>query len=194
MSRFPSVTLQLPDWVDEVAPPGTVFASTEAWMDFVIELSRRNVAESTGGPFGAAVFEIESGRLVAPGVNLVVPSSTAVAHAEIVAVALAGVASGSFDLGKSEMPATVLAASTEPCAMCFGAVPWSGVRRLVCGARDEDARAVGFDEGPKMIDWQSALQSRGIEVILDVRRESAVTVLQDYAAIGGTIYNGRSGA
>jgi hypothetical protein len=34
----------------------------------------------------------------------------------------------------------------------FGAVPWSGVRRLACGARDEDASDIGFDEGPKMAD------------------------------------------
>lgn len=193
MSAFPEVTLRLPDWVDEVAQPGSVYPTTGERMAFVIELSRRNVSEGTGGPFGAAVFEIESGRLLAPGVNMVVPSSTAVAHAEIVAVALAGVAAGGFDLGRDDLPATVLVASTEPCAMCFGAVPWSGVRRLVCGARDEDAREVGFDEGPKMIDWQSALQSRGIEVILDVSRAQAVAVLRDYAASGGMIYNGRSG-
>ncbi len=193
MSAFPEVTLRLPDWVDEVAQPGSVYPTTGERMAFAIELSRRNVSEGTGGPFGAAVFEIESGRLLAPGVNMVVPSSTAVAHAEIVAVALAGVAAGGFDLGRDDLPATVLVASTEPCAMCFGAVPWSGVRRLVCGARDEDAREVGFDEGPKMIDWQSALQSRGIEVILDVSRAQAVAVLRDYAASGGMIYNGRSG-
>jgi len=33
--------------------------------------------------------------------------------------------------------------------MCFGAVPWSGVRHLVCGVRGEDAAEVGFNEEPK---------------------------------------------
>jgi len=28
----------------------------------------------------------------------------------------------------------------------------SGVQQPVCGARDEDARAIGFDEGPKLTD------------------------------------------
>lgn len=192
-SRFPSLTLGLPSWIDQVTEPGAVYPDTEARMGLAIELAARNIAEGTGGPFGAAVFEIETGRLIAPGVNLVMPSSAAVAHAEIVAVALAGVASGGFDLGRVDHPPAVLVTSTEPCAMCFGAVPWSGVRRLVCGARDEDARAIGFDEGPKMIDWESALTSRGIEVIRDVRRNQAVEVLRSYVSEGGTIYNGRGG-
>ncbi len=191
MTAYPSLTLRLPDWVDDIAPPGTVCETRSERMGLVVELSRRNFEEGTGGPFGAAVFEIETGRLIAPGVNLVMPSSAAVAHAEIVAVALAGVVTGSFDLGSEGMPPAVLVASTEPCAMCFGAVPWSGVRRLVCGARDEDARAIGFDEGPKMIDWESALTSRGIEVVRDVMRTEAMAVLEEYGASGGVIYNGR---
>jgi tRNA(Arg) A34 adenosine deaminase TadA len=73
--------------------------------------------------------------------------------------------------------------------MCFGAVPWSGVRRLVCGARDEDARAIGFDEGPKLADWVTALNDRGITVLRDVLRDDAVAVLRDYIASGGIIYN-----
>lgn len=191
MSRFPAMTFQLPDWIDGLIDPERRYPGVDEQMDLVIDLSRRNVELGTGGPFGAAVFEQESGRLVAPGVNLVVPSSSAIAHAEIVAVALAGVATGGFDLGRPDLPRTVLVASTEPCAMCFGAVPWSGVSGLICGARDEDARAVGFDEGPKVADWESALVERGIRVTRDVRRPEARAVLEAYATSGGTIYNGR---
>ena len=82
-----------------------------------------------------------------------------------------------------------MVASTEPCAMCFGAIPWSGVTRLVCGARDEDARRIGFDEGPKLPDWRKALQKRGIRVTRDVLREEAVAVLDLYVDLGGPIYN-----
>jgi tRNA(Arg) A34 adenosine deaminase TadA len=191
MSRFPAMTFQLPDWIDRLIDPERAYPGVDEQMDLVIDLSRRNVELGTGGPFGAAVFEQESGRLVAPGVNLVVPSSSAIAHAEIVAVALAGVATGGFDLGRPDLPRTVLVASTEPCAMCFGAVPWSGVSGLICGARDEDARAVGFDEGPKVADWETALVERGIGVTRDVHRPEARAVLEAYATAGGTIYNGR---
>ena len=194
MTGFPDVVWRLPWWVEEMLgdDPAT-YPSVEDQMRLVVALASRNVAEGTGGPFAAAVFEIEGGRLVAPGVNMVVPTSTAVAHAETVAISVAGVVSGSFDLGAEGAPAAVLVTSTEPCAMCFGAVPWSGVRRLVCGARDEDARAVGFDEGPKMGDWVERLEERGIEVVRDVYRTDAREVLEAYVRGGGVVYNGRQG-
>lgn len=181
----------LPAWASDLIDDTPRTDPSEQVL-FAIELARRNVAERTGGPFGAAVFEIDSGRLVAAGVNLVVPTNAAIAHAEIVAIALAGQAVSSFDLGAEGLPPMVLACSCEPCAMCFGAVPWSGVRRLLVGARDEDARAVGFDEGPKMPDWKQQLEARGIEVIVDVERETGARVLREYVDAGGPVYNGRS--
>ena len=77
--------------------------------------------------------------------------------------------------------------------MCLGATPWSGVRHLVCAARDEEARAAGFDEGAKPALWVSALEMRGITVERDVLREEAAGVLREYAERGGEIYNSRQG-
>lgn len=191
---FPQVTLVLPGWVEELLPdPERTYPTEEDRMRLVVELSRLNVERGTGGPFGAAIFERETGRLLAPGMNLVVPSSCSVAHAEMVAIMIAQQVAGDFDLGSEGKPAYELYASTEPCAMCFGAIPWSGVRGLLCGARDEDARAVGFDEGAKLPDWITALEERGIPVKRDVLREDAARVLRDYANSGGEIYNSRQG-
>jgi len=195
MSRAqPEGRVSLPEWMADVAGPDTTCASIEERMAFVVDLARRNVAHGTGGPFGAAVFERDTGRLVAPGVNRVVPLHNAAAHAEIVAITLAGVVRRSFDLGAPDAPPTELVTSVEPCAMCYGAVPWSGVSRLVCGARADDARAVGFDEGDKPADWVAALERRGIVVVTDVSRPDAAVVLREYAASGGPIYNGSAGA
>ncbi len=188
LSAFPILTVALPDWMSEVCQPGAVFPTVEKKMGLVIELARTNVARETGGPFGAAVFDMDTGEVIAPGVNLVVSTHAALAHAEMLAIALAGRALGSFDLG---VRPTELVSSTEPCAMCLGAVPWSGVRRLVCGARDEDARRIGFDEGDKPSDWIGRLRTRGIDVVQDVCRAEVTSVLEEYALAGGTIYNGR---
>ena len=191
MSTFPDVRFELPGWINNLdLDEPVVCRDVESQARFVIELALRNMREQSGGPFGAAVFDIDSGALVAPGVNLVVPAAAAVAHAEIVAIAVAGSVQGEYDLGAAGAR-RVLVASTEPCAMCFGSVHWSGVSRLVCSARDEDARAVGFDEGPKMEDWVERLEARGVEVIRDVERTAAVEVLNEYVVSGGTIYNGR---
>ena len=189
----PEVTLRLPDWVGEVCGAGRVLRTVEDRMRFVVELSRLNVRHGTGGPFGAAIFERETGRLLAPGVNLVVGSGCSVFHAEMVAIMVAQKVAGTFDLGGRDLPSYELVASTEPCAMCLGATPWSGVRHLVCAARDEDARAVGFDEGAKMDEWVGSLEDRGISVELGVLREEAVAVLREYAERGGEIYNSRQG-
>lgn len=181
--------ISLPDWTSEhIANGQPTFATDEERMRLVIGLARENVVRGTGGPFGAAVFDA-GGRLIAPGVNGVLRCNCCVAHAEILAIALAQQSVGRYDLSGGGNDDTTLATSTEPCAMCLGAVVWSGVTRLVCGARDEDARAVGFDEGPKPSDWPQALEQRGIHVVRDVLRNEASDVLRNYAANGGEIYN-----
>jgi tRNA(Arg) A34 adenosine deaminase TadA len=132
------------------------------------------------------VFSGVTGEVLGLGVNRVEPTSTCVAHAEVLALALAGQTVGSYSL---DGHAAVLVTSTEPCAMCLGAVGWSGVERVVCGAADEDARAVGFDEGDKPSDWQAALERRGVTVARGVQRDRAAAAMQRYLRAGGTVYN-----
>ena len=187
--NLPEITIHLPGWVEDFlknAPE--VFPSVEDRMRFVLALSRQNVQRATGGPFAAAVFDSD-GRLIAPGVNMVVASNCSVFHSEILALVIAQRLLGRYDLSDGGTLRYELFATTEPCAMCFGAIPWSGVSRLVCGARDEDARAIGFDEGPKLADWVASLNDRGIAVLRDVFRTDAVKVLQEYVAAGGPIYH-----
>lgn len=189
---FPNVELRLPPWISDVVSEGGAYPDPGSRMALAVELARNNVERGTGGPFGAAVFDREAGRLVAPGVNLVMSAGCSVAHAEIVAIMFAQKVEGTFDLG-SDGRDYELFTSTEPCAMCLGAVPWSGVRHLVCAARDEDARAIGFDEGTKVADWEESLTRRGISVRRDVGRAEASVVLREYAERGGEIYNSREG-
>lgn len=196
MKHYRSLSLELPSWLPPLIPDSGVFLdAVEGRMEFVVRLARLNVEQGTGGPFAAAVFERESGRLVAPGVNLVVPANCSLAHAEMVAIMLAQQELGTFDLGGEGLPACELVTSTEPCAMCLGAIPWSGVRRLVCGATKADAEACGFDEGERPASWISGLERRGIEVLRELRRAEAAEVLRRYVESGGLAYNGRqSGA
>ncbi len=184
-----AIHLALPGWLAALLAqaPERIMA-VDARIGFVLDLARHNVAAGTGGPFAAAVFERDSGRLVAAAVNLVVPGCCSPAHAEIVALALAQQSLGSHDLGAPGLPAMELAASTEPCAMCLGAIPWSGVRSLLCGARGADAEAIGFDEGDKPANWPACLAARGIAVQRDLQRDAAAAILRDYAAAGGPVY------
>ncbi|GAV20888.1 guanine deaminase [Mariprofundus micogutta] len=185
------ISIQLPEWSAALLRnAGSEFATVESRMALAISLSSMNIEHGTGGPFGAAIFNIDTHELLSIGMNLVVTSNCSMSHAEMVAISSAQQRLGRFDLGATK-DSYELVSSCEPCAMCFGAIPWSGIRHLVCGARDEDARAIGFDEGPKMDNWQEALEKRGITVATDICRQEAADVLQQYANASGTIYNGR---
>ncbi len=183
--------LDVPSWMDEVTRPGGTYLGDGEKMALVIRLARENVARHTGGPFGAAVFESESGRLVAAGVNSVTRLENCVLHAEVVAIMLAQQRVRSFTLSAPGLPVHELVTSCEPCAMCLGATLYSGVSRVVMGASREDAMAVGFDEGPVFAESYGYLADRGITIVRDVRRAEAVSVLQAYRDAGGPIYNAR---
>lgn len=183
------IRIALPPWVEGfLAGRPTHYPDDPAAMDLAIALARENLGRGSGGPFGALVLESASGRLAAVGVNLVVAARCSIAHAEMVALASLQQGLGRHDLGRAVPGGYVLVSSAEPCAMCMGALPWSGIGRLVCGARDEDVRAAGFDEGDKPQDWPAAFARRGIALARDCRRAQASAVLQAYAASGGPIY------
>lgn len=187
--NYPNIRIALPRWVDDFLDGReSVYPTLEQRMQLAISLSRENVRRG-GGPFGAAVFDIDTHKLIAPGVNLVIPANCSVAHAEMVAIMVAQQVVGSFDLSGAGLPPFELVTSTEPCIQCFGGLLWSGIKRVVCGARAADAEAIGFDEGPKPADWMAECKARNISVVQDVLRLAASAVLQDYAAGGGLIYN-----
>jgi len=188
---FPAFSIQLPQWVYSFTPDSkTIYSTIEERMELAIELAAQNINHD-GGPFGAAVFERQSGKLIAPGINLVMQTNCSVVHAEIVAIVFAQQKVENFDLGTEGFPDYELVTSTEPCAMCLGAIPWSGIKSVVCGARDEDARMIGFDEGEKPKQWIVALEDLGIKVTRDICRDKAKAIMQQYVDEGGIIYNGR---
>ena len=63
-----SVTVTLPEWVGGVVDWERSYATDDERIDLAIALSRANVREGTGGPFGCAIFDLATGRelLVTP--------------------------------------------------------------------------------------------------------------------------------
>jgi tRNA(Arg) A34 adenosine deaminase TadA len=185
-----TLTIDYPRWVAETIDWSNTYRSDSERMDVAIAVARENVRRGTGGPFGAAIFESGSGRLVSVGMNSVVRLSNCTLHGEMVAFMMAQAALGSYTLGAPGMPSHEMHTSCEPCAMCLGATLWSGVRRLVCAAGRDDAMRLHFDEGPVFEQSYRYLEERGIEIVRGVRREEAVNVLEEYRARGGPVYNG----
>lgn len=182
------LTIALPPWVPSLVAGRTHFASDDDRMALAIALSRENVARGTGGPFGAAVFNDATGELLAVGTNSVRRLGNCVLHAEVMALMFAVQTAGSHAFDRAAPPAIMLATSCDPCAMCLGAVLWSGVRRVVCGATREDAMTIGFDEGPVFPASLQYLADRGVAFTHGVQREAARAVLQNFVAAGNPVY------
>ncbi|HEX8767248.1 MAG TPA: tRNA adenosine(34) deaminase TadA [Jatrophihabitans sp.] len=88
-------------------------------------------------PVGAVVLSAE-GAVLATGHNLRRTLADPTAHAEVLALRRAGKA-----LGDWQLTGCTLVVTLEPCTMCAGAVVLSRIRRLVFGAWDDKAGAVG---------------------------------------------------
>ncbi|WP_420130029.1 nucleoside deaminase [Longimicrobium sp.] len=190
ISPIPPLAIDYPAWVQTVVDWERAYTTDEERMRLAIRMSRENVERDTGGPFGAAVFELESGRLVAVGMNSVVRLNNCMLHGEGMAVMMAQSRLDCFTLRSDDGPAYELVTSCEPCAMCLGTTLWSGVRRLVCGAGRDDAVKLGFDEGPVFPESYAYLEARGIRVVHGMLRDEANAVLELYRARQGPIYNG----
>jgi len=184
------VRIRLPGWIAEVVDADRLYRTDRDKVELAVALSRENVRRSTGGPFGAAIFEAETGRLAGVGVNLVMTHQNSSLHAEIVAFMVAEARVGSYTLDLPGGPAHELATSCEPCAMCLGGVLWSGVRRVLSAAARQDAHDLAFDEGPVFPESYAYLEARGVVFTRDILRAEAREVLALYQRSGGTVYNG----
>ena len=101
-------------------------------------LSLAKVAADNGDvPVGAIVVN-EAGEILGTGQNLREQSNDPTAHAEVIAIRQAAEKIGSWRLDDLTIVVTL-----EPCAMCAGAIAQSRIKRLVFGAWDEKAGAVG---------------------------------------------------
>lgn len=185
--------VSLPAWTKaELARLPAKLETHQQRMEAVIRFSALNIQHDTGGPFAAGVFNDETGELLVMGVNRVVPSHCSSAHAEVVALSLAQRKLGAFDLGGPDMPRYQLVVNWRPCAMCYGAVVWSGVRSLVIAGSDGQLEQItGFDEGPIHPQWKAELERRGICVTEDVLKEQACDVFRTFRDSGKLVYNGR---
>ena len=139
-------------------------------MEIALEQALFSSKASGDVPVGAVVLD-EIGRLVGIGSNRRELLSDPVGHAEIVAIKSAARA-----LGKWRLDGCTLVVTLEPCAMCAGAIAQSRISRLVFGAFDEKAGAVG--SLMDVLRDPRALQK--VEVISGVMQVECAKVLSDF--------------
>src|SRR5260221_13168751 len=96
--EHPIVQVEYPPWVDEVVDFSRAYKRDEDRMRVAVGAARANVERATGGPFGAAIFESRSGKLVAVGMNAVVRLNNCVLHGGRMAFMMAQQSVSSFTL------------------------------------------------------------------------------------------------
>lgn len=106
-------------------------------MAKAIELARAAASASGDVPVGAIILN-KNGEVISTGANQRELSNNPTAHAEIIAIQKAASAIGNWRLDGCTLVVTL-----EPCSMCAGAIAQARIPRLVFGAWDEKAGAVG---------------------------------------------------
>ena len=107
------------------------------YMQTAIDLSKKNLRNHHGGPFGAVV--VKNGKIIGRASNCVIKNNDPTAHAEITAIREACKKIKSYDLSGCE-----LYTSCYPCPMCLSAVIWSNIKKVYYGNTKEDAAGIGF--------------------------------------------------
>jgi tRNA(adenine34) deaminase len=143
--------------------------NSEELMRLAIDVAKS--ATRTGDvPVGAIVINSD-GVLIGKGFNEREANNDPTAHAEIVAIR-----SAASRLQNSRLDGCTLIVTLEPCAMCAGAIAQSRISKVIFGAWDEKAGAVGSI-------WDVLRDPRSIfkvEVNAGVLKEECAELLTDF--------------
>jgi len=138
-----------------------------AWMQRALALAA-DAAMRDEVPVGAVL--VRNGNELGAGGNAVVVCHDPTAHAEIVALRRAASAVGNYRL-----PGSTLYVTLEPCAMCVGALVQARVARVVYGAHDPKAGALG-----SVLDVNTGVLNHRFEVGSGVLADASIALLQQF--------------
>jgi tRNA(Arg) A34 adenosine deaminase TadA len=110
----------------------------EKFMKEAIKICEHGIKKGQT-PFGAVI--VKDGKIIARGHNQVWMDNDITAHGEVTAIRKAN-----KKLGKVKLKGCTIYSTTEPCPMCFSAIHWAGVDRIVYGASIADVKKLGFSE------------------------------------------------
>ncbi len=139
-------------------------------MTIALEQARFSSEASGDVPVGAVVLD-SKGRMVGIGSNRRELLGDPIGHAEIVAIKSAARA-----LGNWRLDGCTLVVTLEPCAMCAGAIQQSRIAKVVFGAWDEKAGAVG-----SVLDLlRDPRALHKVEVVAGFREAESVALLKKF--------------
>ena len=153
----------------------------EAFMRLALNKARWGVQEGQT-PFGACIVDAQ-GQVVTCEHNRVWSELDPTAHAEVTAVRLACQPRKTIALGGCTIYST-----TEPCPMCFAAIHWARISRIVYAATIAAARAAGFNEMNLSNEQFKELAGLSVEIVAGVLAGDGVSLFEEWKRHGGKAY------
>jgi len=144
----------------------------QEYMNIAIEISKKATY-----PYGAVI--VKDNQIIGRSDSNTMVSKSAFSHAELVAIENAMEYLGGYLCAEGGKGVTIYS-SCEPCAMCMGAILYTGIERLVYSATLEDSKEIVNDILIKAENVANACTNRNIEIIHEFEREKAVKILREW--------------
>ncbi len=149
------------------------FLPCEETMRQAIRSADENSKSGDGGPFGACI--VRYGEILVVAHNTVLRDADATCHAEVNAIRAA-----SRLLRQHDLSDCIIYSTTEPCPMCFSAIHWAGIKRIVYGTSIEDVQKLGFNELPISNQQMNQLGAADIAIHADFLRHECQALLDNW--------------
>lgn len=147
------------------------------FMQRAIDLSRQNVEQMEGGPFGAVI--VRDGEIIGEAHNRVLLTNDPTAHAEVEAIRAA-----CRHIDHYALSGCVIYTSAEPCPMCLSAIYWARIDKIYYVNTRDDSAFAGFDDSLIYNQIPMPLQERSIPAVrLDMPEAATVMKLWKANAI-----------
>ena len=113
--------------------------SDQVYLSLAAQEASFGMSKGDGGPFGAVL--VYKDMVIASTHNTVLVAKDPTCHAEINAIRWA-----TREMGQLFLDNCTVYSTTEPCPMCFSALHWARVKRVVYSTTIQDVKRLGFNE------------------------------------------------
>jgi tRNA(Arg) A34 adenosine deaminase TadA len=150
------------------------------YMQMAIDIARVGMSKG-GSPFGCCI--VKGDKVVACEHNVVLQTLDSTAHAEVTALRVA-----CKNLQTIDLAGCTLYSTTEPCPMCFSAIHWANVDKIIFGAGIEDAMSAGFRELTISNEQMKSLGGSKLVIVRGMMAEENRALFKEFVAKGGRTY------
>lgn len=148
-----------------------ISAMEKKFMRAAFREAQKNIKKIEGGPFGAVI--VKDGKAIAKAHNTIYKHNDPTAHAEVNAIRKA-----CKKLKTQTLEGCEIYSSCEPCPMCFSAIHWARINKVIFSSRIEDAIEAGFNEIRISDEKLKELGHLQIEIIPNLLKEEGKKIFE----------------